>query len=100
MAKVSIIQREYKRQRLLNKNLKKRIYLKNIIMSSSNDREVIQANIKLQKLPKNSSKPRLRRRCYITGRGRGVYKKFGICRHYLRYHAMIGNIPGLRKSSW
>jgi small subunit ribosomal protein S14 len=54
----------------------------------------------LQKLPRNSAEVRLRRRCLVTGRGRGVYRKFGLCRNMFRQLALEGKIPGVRKSSW
>jgi len=54
----------------------------------------------LQKLPRNSSKTRVRNRCTLTGRGRGVYAKFGLCRNMFRLLALEGKLPGIRKASW
>lgn len=101
MAKVSMIQRELKRQKLIKKYSKKRAELKTIIYKlDATDDEKWQAQIKLQKFPLNSSPSRSRSRCDITGRPRGVYRKFRLCRNVLRKHAMLGHIPGLKKASW
>ena len=101
MAKVSMIQRELKKRKLVEKYYKKRTKLKIIIAKPEtieNDRW--EAQIKLQKLPVNSSRSRLRNCCVITGRPRGVYSKFGLCRNKFREYAMSGDIPGLIKASW
>ncbi len=101
MAKLGMIQRELKRQNLVAKYAQKRAELKAIISSSTaTDDEKWYAQIKLQKLPLNSAPARLQARCRITGRARGVYKKFGLCRNKLREHAMVGDVPGLKKASW
>lgn len=101
MAKISMIQRELKRRKIVKKYAEKRAELKTIIASkNTSEDEKWAAQINLQKLPTNSSPSRLRNRCTITGRSRGVYKKFGLCRNKLREHAMMGNIPGLTKASW
>lgn len=101
MAKVSMVQRELKRQKLVEKYSKRRSDLKTVICNiKSTEDEKWLAQIKLQKLPVNSSSSRLRSRCSVTGRPRGVYKKFGLCRNILRKHAMLGNVPGLKKASW
>ncbi|MFZ9034782.1 MAG: 30S ribosomal protein S14 [Francisellaceae bacterium] len=101
MAKVSMIQRELKRQKLIEKYAQKRAELKAIILSTSaTEDEKWDAQIKLQKLPVNSSASRLQKRCRITGRPHAVYKKFGLCRNKLREHAMKGDVPGLKKASW
>ena len=101
MAKIGMIQRELKRRKTVEKYAKKRAALKEIIAKSdTTEDERWTAQIKLQKLPVNSSQSRLRNRCTITGRPRGVYKKFGLCRNKLREHAMMGDIPGLTKASW
>ena len=101
MAKLGMIQRELKRQRLVVKYAQKRAELKATILSpTATDDEKWDAQIKLQKLPVNSSPSRLQARCRITGRPRGVYKKFGLCRNKLREHAMVGDVPGLKKASW
>ncbi|WP_440616882.1 30S ribosomal protein S14 [Cysteiniphilum sp. 6C5] len=101
MAKVGMVQRELKRQRLVAKYAQKRAELKAIILSpDATDDEKWDAQIKLQKLPVNSSSSRLQARCRITGRPHAVYKKFGLCRNKLREHAMVGDVPGLKKASW
>ena len=101
MAKVSMVQREKKRSRTVEKYAKKRTYLKAIIGDiKSSDEERWEAQIKLQKLPRDSSPSRRQNRCRITGRPHGVYHKFGLCRNILREVAMRGEVPGLVKSSW
>lgn len=89
MARKAIVARNEKRKRLVAKYAEKRAELKAI-----GDYEG------LQKLPRNSSPQRLRSRCVLTGRGRGVYRKFGICRNVFRQLALEGKIPGVRKASW
>ena len=101
MAKVSMVNREKKRAELVAKYAEKREQLKKIIISveaSAEDKEA--AVVALQKLPRDSSPSRRRRRCSITGRPHGVYRKFGLGRNKLREITMRGDIPGLRKSSW
>lgn len=101
MAKTSVIERELKKQKLVAQFAAKRIALKAIIHSASaSPEEKWEAQIKLQKMPRNSSKCRLRNRCQLTGRPRGVYRKFGLGRSKLRNAAMIGDVPGLTKASW
>ena len=101
MAKTSMIERESKRERLAAKFAVKRNALKVIISSvTATDEEKWEAQIKLQKMPRDASPSRQRNRCAITGRPHGVYRKFGLCRNKLREHAMKGDIPGLTKASW
>lgn len=101
MAKKSMIARERKRERTVQKYDSKRKRLKDIINSRSESGEArIAAQRELQKLPRNASPCRVQRRCSITGRPRGVYRKFGLSRTKLREAAMRGDIPGLVKSSW
>lgn len=101
MAKRSMVERESKRARTVAKYAAKRAELKGIIQDPSvSDEERWNAQMKLQKLPRDSSPVRVRRRCRITGRPHGVYRKFGLCRNKLREAAMRGDIPGLVKSSW
>ncbi|CEL12380.1 30S ribosomal protein S14 [Candidatus Portiera aleyrodidarum] len=101
MAKKSIIVREVKRRRLVKKYSVRRKKLKKIISSiKTSDEEKFKAQLKLQKLPKDSNPIRQRNRCCITGRPRGYYKKFGLSRNKLREFAMMGYIPGLTKASW
>ena len=101
MAKTSSIQRNLKRIRLAKKFLKKRENLKKIIKNRKlplEDR--FAAQLKLAKIPKNSSKTRIRNRCEITGRSHGYYRKLKISRIALRDLASKGKIPGMTKSSW
>lgn len=99
MAKISIINRNIKRQALVHKYSEIRKDLIAIINNNSlSEEERFQARLKLQKLPRNSSPVRLRNRCSITGRPRGVYSKFGLGRSKLRDIAMSGKIPGITKA--
>lgn len=101
MAKLSVIERELKRANLVKKYAKKRAELKALISDvNADDQARWEAQLALQKLPRNSSPVRQRNRCRITGRPRGVYRKFGLGRNKLREHAMQGDIPGLVKASW
>ncbi len=101
MAKVSMVERERKRQRLIKQHAAKREALKAIIHNpESSVEERFEAQLKLQQLPRDSSAVRLRNRCQVTGRPRGYYRKFGLGRNKLREAAMLGEIPGLVKSSW
>lgn len=101
MAKQGIIQREYKKEKLVQRYAHKRNELKAIIKNvNTSDEEKWDAQVKLQKLPVNSSPSRLRNRCNLTGRPHGVYRKFGLCRNKIRKAAMRGDIPGLTKASW
>lgn len=101
MAKKSMIAREVKRQKLVAKSLAKRLELKSIILSiTASDDEKIAAELKLQKLPRDSSPSRLRNRCNITGRPHGFYRKFGLGRNKLRESVMRGDVPGVTKASW
>lgn len=101
MAKKSMIARETKRASLIKKYDNKRNALKEIIRSPNatfEDKE--SAQIQLQKLPRDSSKSRLRNRCKLTGRPHGYYRKFGLSRNKLREATMRGDVPGLSKASW
>jgi small subunit ribosomal protein S14 len=101
MAKVSMINREKRRAKLVAKHAKKRAALKAIISSPDVNFEQQQVAIfQLQKLPRDSSPVRQRNRCAISGRPRGFYRKFGLGRNKLREAAMRGDVPGLRKASW
>ena len=101
MAKRNMINRELKRIQLVARYAKKRAALKETIRDPSSTPEDKFAAVEaLQKLPRDSSKSRVRNRCKITGRSRGVYKKFGLARHKLREAAMRGEVPGLTKASW
>ena len=101
MAKKSMIAREVKRAKLVARFAEKRAQLKAIINGhESTDDEIWDANLQLQKLPRDSSASRQRQRCRETGRPHGVYRKFGLCRNKLREAAMRGDVPGLVKASW
>ena len=101
MAKTSMIQRNLKRIKLVKKFLKKRESLKKIIKNKKLPlKERFAAQLKLAKIPRNSSKVRIRNRCEITGRPHGVYRKLKISRIALRDLASKGKIPGMTKSSW
>ncbi|MGI9279348.1 MAG: 30S ribosomal protein S14 [Endozoicomonas sp.] len=101
MAKVSMKQRELKRQRTVAKFAEKRAALKAIISSpSSSEDEQWDAVVALQKQPRDASSSRLRNRCRVTGRPHGYLRKFGLSRIKLREAAMRGDVPGLVKASW
>ena len=101
MAKTNMIEREKKRALLSKKYAKKRAELKATIVNPQSSYDERQAAAeKLQKLPRDSSPSRIRNRCKLTGRSRGVYRKFGLARTKLREAAMRGEVPGLKKSSW
>ncbi len=89
MAKKCVVVRNEKRLKTIEKYAEKRAEL-----IKAGDYEA------LRKLPRDSSPTRVRTRCSITGRGRGVYKKFGLCRHQLRKLSLEGKIPGMKKASW
>tara|TARA_R110002073_G_scaffold10565_5_gene50407 strand:+ start:820 stop:1125 length:306 start_codon:yes stop_codon:yes gene_type:complete len=101
MAKLSVINRDLKRRKVVKKYADQRANL-NLIIKDANasDDEHFEARLKLQNLPKDSSPVRLRNRCALTGRPRGVYSKFGLGRCKLRDIAMSGKIPGIIKASW
>ena len=101
MAKTSMVNREAKREKLAKKYGAKRDALKKIISSTTASyEEKMDASVKLQKLPRDSSESRQTTRCALTGRPRGVYSKFGLGRNMLRAATMRGDVPGLRKASW
>ncbi|ARS52080.1 30S ribosomal protein S14 [Kushneria konosiri] len=101
MAKKSMVERERKRAELVDKYAARRAELKAIISNvNSSDEERFDAQLQLQKLPRDSSPVRQRNRCRVTGRPHGFYNKFGLARNKLREAAMRGDVPGLTKSSW
>ena len=101
MTRLSLIQNNIKRQMLVKRFSKKRIALKKIIKNKKTlPEERIIATHKLSKLPKNSTPCRLRNRCLITGRPRGIYRKFRLSRIAFRELANDGKLPGVTKSSW
>ena len=101
MAKKSMIERELKRIKLVKRYAAKRAAVREIIRNvKSSDEERAAAQAKLNAMPRDASPSRLRSRCAITGRPRGVYRTFGRGRNKLRETAMRGEIPGLTKASW
>jgi small subunit ribosomal protein S14 len=101
MAKLSLINREAKRLRVVQKYASKRAALKARISDQSlTGEERREAIHQLQRLPRDASPVRLRNRCRITGRPHGFYRKFGLGRNKLREAAMHGDVPGLVKASW
>ena len=101
MAKTNMVEREKRRAKIAARYAKTRAELKELIRSpktSHDDR--LAAQVKLQKLPRDASPTRGRNRCAITGRSRGVYRKFGLSRVKIREVANRGEIPGLSKASW
>ena len=101
MAKASVINRELKRRDTVKKFAAKRAeLLANIANTKLSEEERYSARQKLQALPRDSSPVRLRNRCALTGRPRGVFSKFGLGRTKLREFAMRGEIPGIIKASW
>lgn len=101
MAKKSAIHKNNKRAKLVGKYADKRAKLKAIVMDKELPlEERMDAQFKLAELPRNSAENRLRNRCEVTGRPRGYYRKFRMCRNMLRELGSFGQIPGLTKSSW
>ncbi len=101
MAKLSLINREHKREAMVRKFAAKRAELKAIINDTTRSMEErMDARLALQALPRDASPVRLRNRCGLTGRPRGTFRKFGLARGMIREAAMRGDIPGLIKASW
>jgi small subunit ribosomal protein S14 len=101
MAKLSVKQREDKREKLVAKYKSKYDALKATIADASkSDEERYAARLELQKLPRNANPTRLRNRCELTGRARGTFRKFGLGRNKIRELAFKGDIPGVVKASW
>ena len=101
MAKSSMKNREAKRTKLVAKYASKRAELKAIILNPESSEDARwDAQVALQKLPRDASPVRQQRRCQVTGRPHGVYRKFGLSRIKLREAAMRGDVPGLKKASW
>lgn len=101
MAKISVVQRQLKREKTVKRFAQKRDAIKaqaqELFVSGESAWDVL---AQFQKLPRNSSNTRLKRRCNLCGRPHGVYRKFGLCRLCLRKYAMQGFVPGIEKSSW
>jgi len=100
MAKKSMIEREKKRLKLYNKHKLKRSQLTKNYQNSDTFSSKLDVHIELQKLPRNSSKTRIRNRCWKTGRPRGVFRDFGLSRHVFREMAHQCLLPGVKKLSW
>ena len=100
MARKSLIEREKKKIKLVAKHADKRSALKEDQRNAATFEEKMEIQRKLQKLPRNSNPSRVVRRCALTGRPKGVYRKFGLSITKLRELAMSGKLPGVKKSSW
>jgi small subunit ribosomal protein S14 len=100
MAKKSMVARERKREKLVAKYAEKRQALLAEFNSTDNQQDRLTIHRKIQQLPRSSSPTRLRNRCWKTGRPRGYYRDFGLCRNQLRQMAHEGLLPGVVKSSW
>lgn len=100
MAKKSMLEREKKRKELVIKYAEKRKTILNQLKKANSLEEIFLINEKLQKLPRNSSKTRVRNRCWKTGRPRGFFRYFGLCRNALRELAHDCLLPGVIKASW
>ena len=101
MAKKSVVNRDLKRRKTVAKYAARRAELFAVINNSqAADEERAEARVQLEKLPRNASPVRLRNRCRLTGRPRGVFRKFGLSRNKLREIAFRGEVPGMTKASW
>ncbi len=100
MAKKSMIEREKKRKKLVDKYAEKRAELKEQFSQAETLDEKLDIHRQLQQLPRNSAPSRVRNRCWMTGRPRGYYRDFGLSRHVIREMAHQGLLPGVVKSSW
>ncbi|MFE1746739.1 30S ribosomal protein S14 [Coleofasciculus sp. H7-2] len=100
MAKKSMIEREKKRQKLVDKYAAKRETLQEEFHNATTQQQKLTIHRQIQQLPRNSAPTRLRNRCWVTGRPRGVYRDFGLSRNVMREWAHQGLLPGVVKSSW
>jgi len=101
MAKKSMVNRQAKRERLVKRHAAKRAEYRRIIKDvNATDDEKMQAQRRLQAMPRDASPVRLRNRCAISGRPHGYYRKFGLARNKLREATMRGEMPGVSKASW
>jgi small subunit ribosomal protein S14 len=101
MAKVALINRDAKRRKVVAKYAAKRAELMAVMNDvKHSEEERAEARLKFESLPRNASPTRLRNRCQLTGRPRGVYRKFGLARNKLREMALRGEVPGMTKASW
>ena len=95
-----MIERDLKRARIVERYSEKRATLKEAFNSATTQKERLEIHRQIQQLPRNSSPTRVRNRCWVTGRPRGYYRDFGLCRNMLRQMAHQGLLPGVVKSSW
>ena len=100
MAKKSLTNRELKRKKMVAQYAKKREAIKAKMSVNATPEERMDAMKKLAKLPRNANPTRLHNRCSVTGRARGFFRSFGLCRQQVRTMASEGKLPGVRKSSW
>ena len=101
MSKLCMKERNRKREGLIKKNRARRARLKAVLMNkNASIEDRFAAQVKLAEMPRNSARVRYRNRCALTGRGRGYYRKFKLCRNQLRELGSFGLIPGLVKASW
>jgi small subunit ribosomal protein S14 len=100
MAKKSMLERETKRKKLVIRYSKRRLNILNQLKKAESLEQIFELNEKLQKLPRNSSAIRIRNRCWKTGRPRGYYRYFGLCRNVVREFAHDCLLPGVTKASW
>lgn len=101
MAKLALRNREDKRAKMVKKFADKRTKLVALLKDPSLSEEArAETRLKFQQMPRNASPSRQRNRCVLTGRPRGVFRKFGLCRNKLREVAMRGEVPGMTKASW
>ena len=100
MAKLALINKQKRREKLVAKYAKKRAAIKEKMSVNATPEERKEAMLKMAKLPRNATPTRLHNRCSITGRARGFFRMFGLCRQQVRTQASEGKLPGVRKSSW
>lgn len=100
MAKLALINKQKKREKMVAQYAKKREAIKAKMSVNATPDERMEAMKKLAKLPRNANPTRLHSRCSVTGRARGFSRLFGLCRQQLRTMASEGKLPGVRKSSW
>ena len=100
MAKKSMIARDVKRRKTVERFAARRNALQAAFEAAADPMERLEIHRKIQDLPRNSSRVRIRNRCWATGKPRGVYRDFGLCRNQLRERAHKGELPGVVKSSW
>jgi len=100
MAKKSMLERELKRKKLVLRYSKRRLEILNQLKKANSLEKIFELNEKIQKLPRNSSSIRMRNRCWKTGRPRGYFRYFGLCRNVVREFAHDCLLPGITKASW